>query len=135
MSKIVTLAAAATGYVLGSRAGRQRYEQISTQAQKLWQDPRVQKAATDAKETAAAKAPVVKEKVSKMTGGKVGGTSNGSSDMSTPSTSTTSTSSTATTSATTPVPPPVNPPVTSSDDPTVSPSTPTTVSGPGTPTA
>lgn len=132
MSKIVTLAAAATGYVLGSRAGRQRYEQISTQAQKLWQDPRVQKAATDAKETAAAKAPVVKEKVSKMTGGKVGGTSNGSSDMSTPSTST---SSTSTTSATTPVPPPVTPPVASSDDPTVSPSTPTTVSGPGTPTA
>jgi len=131
MSKIVTLAAAATGYVLGTRAGRQRYEQISTQAQKLWQDPRVQKAASDARETAAAKAPVVKDKVSKMTGGKVGGTSNGSSDMGTSSTSTTPSTST---SATTPVPPPVTPPVASSDDPTVSPSTPTTVSSPGTPT-
>jgi hypothetical protein len=108
MSKIVTLAAAATGYVLGTRAGRQRYEQISTQAQKLWQDPRVQKAASDARETAAAKAPVVKDKVSKMTGGKVGGTSNGSSDMGTSSTSTTP--STSTTSATTPVPPPVSSP-------------------------
>jgi len=132
MSKIITLAAAATGYVLGTRAGRQRYEQISTQAQKLWQDPRVQKAASDARETAAAKAPVVKDKVSKMTGGKVGGGSNGSSDMGTSSTSTTPSTST---SATTPVPPPVTPPVASSDDPTVSPSTPTTVSGPGTPTA
>lgn len=132
MSKIVTLAAAATGYVLGTRAGRQRYEQISTQAQKLWQDPRVQKAASEARETAAAKAPVVKDKVSKMTGGKVGGGSNGSSDMGTSSTSTTPSTST---SATTPVPPPVTPPVASSDDPTVSPSTPTTVSGPGTPTA
>jgi hypothetical protein len=132
MSKIITLAAAATGYVLGTRAGRQRYEQISTQAQKLWQDPRVQKAASDARETAAAKAPVVKDKVSKMTGGKVGGTSNGSSDMGTSPTSTTP--STAATSATTPVPPPVTPPVASSDDPTVSPSTPTTVSSPGTPT-
>ena len=132
MSKIVTLAAAAAGYVLGTRAGRQRYEQISTQAQKLWQDPRVQKAASDARETAAAKAPVVKDKVSKMTGGKVGGGSNGSSDMGTSSTSTTPSTST---SATTPVPPPVTPPVASSDDPTVSPSTPTTVSGPGTPTA
>jgi hypothetical protein len=132
MSKIVTLAAAATGYVLGTRAGRQRYEQISTQAQKLWQDPRVQKAASDARETAAAKAPVVKDKVSKMTGGKVGGTSNGSSDMGTSPTSTTP--STSATSATTPVPPPVTPPVASSDDPTVSPSTPTTVSSPGTPT-
>ena len=131
MSKIVTLAAAATGYVLGTRAGRQRYEQISTQAQKLWQDPRVQKAASDARETAAAKAPVVKDKVSKMTGGKVGGGSNGSSDMGTSSTSTTPSTST---SATTPVPPPVTPPVASSDDPTVSPSTPTTVSSPGTPT-
>jgi hypothetical protein len=132
MSKIITLAAAATGYVLGTRAGRQRYEQISTQAQKLWQDPRVQKAASEARETAAAKAPVVKDKVSKMTGGKVGGGSNGSSDMGTSSTSTTPSTST---SATTPVPPPVTPPVASSDDPTVSPSTPTTVSGPGTPTA
>jgi hypothetical protein len=132
MSKIVTLAAAATGYVLGTRAGRQRYEQISTQAQKLWQDPRVQKAASEARETAAAKAPVVKDKVSKMTGGKVGGTSNGSSDMGTSPTSTTP--STSATSATTPVPPPVTPPVASSDDPTVSPSTPTTVSSPGTPT-
>jgi hypothetical protein len=132
MSKIVTLAAAATGYVLGTRAGRQRYEQISTQAQKLWQDPRVQKAASDARETAAAKAPVVKDKVSKMTGGKVGGTSNGSSDMGTSSSPTTP--STSATSATTPVPPPVTPPVASSDDPTVSPSTPTTVSSPGTPT-
>ena len=131
MSKIITLAAAATGYVLGTRAGRQRYEQISTQAQKLWQDPRVQKAASDARETAAAKAPVVKDKVSKMTGGKVGGGSNGSSDMGTSSTSTTPSTST---SATTPVPPPVTPPVASSDDPTVSPSTPTTVSSPGTPT-
>ncbi len=63
MSKIVTLAAAAAGYVLGARAGRERYEQISAQAQRLWQDPRVQKAAADAKQTAADKAPVVKDRV------------------------------------------------------------------------
>jgi len=63
MSKIVTLAAAAAGYVLGARAGRERYEQIAGQAQKLWHDPRVQKAAADAKQTAADKAPVVKDKV------------------------------------------------------------------------
>ena len=63
MSKIITLAAAAAGYVLGARAGRQRYQQISAQAQKLWHDPRVQKAAADAKQTAADKAPVVKDRV------------------------------------------------------------------------
>lgn len=63
MSKIVTLAAAAAGYVLGARAGRQRYEQIAGQAQRLWHDPRVQKAAAEAKQTAADNAPLVKDKV------------------------------------------------------------------------
>ena len=63
MSKIVTLAAAATGYVLGARAGRERYEQITDQAQRFWRDPRVRQAASDAKHTAAEKAPVVKDKV------------------------------------------------------------------------
>ncbi len=63
MSKIVTLAAAATGYVLGARAGQERYQQIAGQAQRFWHDPRVRRAATDAKQTAAEKAPVVKDKV------------------------------------------------------------------------
>ena len=57
MSKIVTLAAAAAGYVLGTRAGRERYEQIAGQAQRIWQDPRVRRAASNAKQTAAEKAP------------------------------------------------------------------------------
>ena len=83
MSKIVTLAAAATGYVLGARAGRQRYEQIADQAQRLWHDPRVQKAAANAKDTAAEKAPLLKDKVA-------GKATSGSSDSS-PTTSTTPT--------------------------------------------
>ncbi len=57
MSKILTLAAAATGYVLGARAGRERYEQIAGQAQRIWHDPRVRRAASDAKQTATDKAP------------------------------------------------------------------------------
>jgi hypothetical protein len=57
MSKILTLAAAATGYVLGARAGRERYEQIAGQAQRIWHDPRVRRAASNAKQTAAEKAP------------------------------------------------------------------------------
>lgn len=68
MSKIVTLAAAATGYVLGARAGRERYQQITQQAQRLWHDPRVQRAAETAKSTAAEKAPVVKDKVAAAAG-------------------------------------------------------------------
>jgi len=42
MSKIVVLAAAAAGYVLGTRAGREQYEQIKSQAEGLWRDQRVQ---------------------------------------------------------------------------------------------
>lgn len=42
MSKITLAAAGAVGYVLGSRAGRERYDQISEKAQSLWQNPKVQ---------------------------------------------------------------------------------------------
>lgn len=89
MSKLFTLAAVATGYVLGARAGRERYQQISAQAQRLWQDPRVQKAAAEAKNAAAQQAPVVKGKVAQAAG-KVTGKSDGKASSSTSSTSPTS---------------------------------------------
>ena len=41
--KIGLIIGLAAGYVLGSRAGRERYEQIKTQAEKLWNQPPVQK--------------------------------------------------------------------------------------------
>jgi len=34
----------AVGYVLGTRDGRERYEQIKSQAQRIWADPKVQQA-------------------------------------------------------------------------------------------
>jgi hypothetical protein len=40
--KIALLVGATAGYVLGTRDGRQRYEQIKTKAESLWQDPKVQ---------------------------------------------------------------------------------------------
>ena len=40
--RLMFLTGAAAGYVLGARAGRGRYEQIKTQADTLWHDPRVQ---------------------------------------------------------------------------------------------
>ena len=56
MKKLTLLIAAGAGYVLGSRAGRERYEQIKTQATKTWNNPKVQEAAdavqTQAKQTA-----------------------------------------------------------------------------------
>ena len=52
MSKIMMAAAFGAGYVLGAKAGRERYEQLSTKAQELWGHPKVQEQATRAKEQA-----------------------------------------------------------------------------------
>lgn len=41
--KLVFAAGAALGYVLGSRAGRKRYEQIKANAQNFWNSEQVQK--------------------------------------------------------------------------------------------
>ncbi len=49
MSKIALAVAFGAGYVVGARAGRGRYEQIRSQAQKVADNPRVQAAAGAAK--------------------------------------------------------------------------------------
>jgi hypothetical protein len=41
--KILFVFGLALGYVLGTRAGRERYEQIKAGAEKVWADPRVQR--------------------------------------------------------------------------------------------
>ena len=69
----------ATGYVLGTRDGRERYEQIKTQANRLMNDPRVQEKASQATDLAKQKAPVLKDKVAGATH-KAGGSSEGSGD-------------------------------------------------------
>ena len=63
MKKLLVLVAGGIGYVLGARAGRERYEQIKGMAVKVKDDPRVQDAAHQAADTAKAQAPVVKDKV------------------------------------------------------------------------
>ena len=45
-------AAFGAGYVLGTKAGRERYEQISAKAQELWGHPKVQEQADKAKKQA-----------------------------------------------------------------------------------
>ncbi|MGC3906672.1 YtxH domain-containing protein, partial [Corynebacterium variabile] len=52
MSKIMMTAAFGAGYVLGTKAGRERYEQISAKAQELWGHPKVQEQADKAKKQA-----------------------------------------------------------------------------------
>lgn len=41
--RILFVAGAAVGYVLGARAGRRRYEQIKSAADRVWNDKHVQK--------------------------------------------------------------------------------------------
>lgn len=63
MKKITLLIGIAIGYVLGSRAGRERFEQIRSGARKVASNPTVQSAASKAQETVATQAPVVAEAV------------------------------------------------------------------------
>lgn len=50
--KIMLAVGLAAGYVLGSRAGRRRYEQIKAAAQSVWETPRVQNTVDSAKDFA-----------------------------------------------------------------------------------
>jgi len=63
MKKLMLLVAAGAGYVLGTRAGRERYEQIKKAATRVKDDPRVQEKAQQAADLAKDKAPIVKDKV------------------------------------------------------------------------
>ena len=78
--KIALLAGGAVGYVLGTRAGRERYEQIKSQAQSLWNNPKVQETASQAQDLAKEKASDAASKVSSS------GQDRGSADSSTPGT-------------------------------------------------
>ena len=95
MRKLTALLAGGIGYVLGARAGRQRYEQLRQAATRVTSNPKVQQTAQQAKEAA----PVIKEKVSgaaTAVTSKVGGSGSGS--QSSTGTSSTGTSSTGTSS-------------------------------------
>ena len=59
--KILLLVGLGVGYLLGTRAGRERYEQIKDAASKLWNDPRVQKRVDQAEDFVKDKAPDVAE--------------------------------------------------------------------------
>ncbi len=64
MRKIPLLVAAGVGYVLGAKAGRERYDQIVTQAKRLMGSQPVQDGMSKATDTMKDQAPVVKDKVS-----------------------------------------------------------------------
>ncbi len=62
MRKLTAIVAGGVGYVLGARAGRQRYEQIRGMAQKVKSNPKVQETAHKAADAAKEAAPVIKDK-------------------------------------------------------------------------
>lgn len=57
--KLVLIVGFGIGYVLGARAGRQRYEEIKRAVSRLWYDPRVQHQVRNVEEFARDKAPEV----------------------------------------------------------------------------
>jgi outer membrane murein-binding lipoprotein Lpp len=61
--KLTLLAAGAVGYVLGAKAGRERYDQITEQAQRLRSNPKVQEKVEEAKSAAKDAAETATEKV------------------------------------------------------------------------
>lgn len=61
--KPALLTAFGIGYLLGARAGRERYDAIVAKAQGLWQDPRVQEKAHQARVVAEEKADTAKHAV------------------------------------------------------------------------
>lgn len=65
--KLLFVAGTALGYVLGSRAGRARYEQIKTVSGKIWNNGNVQKGVHQAEEFIQDKGPDVAEFVGEQT--------------------------------------------------------------------
>lgn len=69
--KVAFLVGLGTGYVLGARSGRERYDQIVDSAQQVWKNPRVKKTAEQAQEVvqdvAGQAGQAVKEKVASVT--------------------------------------------------------------------
>ena len=68
MSKITLGIAFAAGYVVGAKAGRDRYEQIRASAQKVAENPTVQSVATTAKDKAGEVAVSVAETAKEKAG-------------------------------------------------------------------
>lgn len=83
MSKVTMLLGVGVGYVLGARAGRERYEEIQQQARRVWNDPRVQKKKAEARDAAREQGEQLKEKAASSTPGSTPGSTSGSSSGST----------------------------------------------------
>jgi SLT domain-containing protein len=93
MGKLTLLAGGAVGYVLGTRAGRERFEQIKSQAQTLWEHPKVQEQASKVQGVAKRKTSEVQDKVSSSSSSTSSPSTSPSTPSSAPSVSVSSTGS------------------------------------------
>ena len=94
VGKLKWLAGFGAGYVLGARAGRERYDQIAGRAQELWSDPRVQEKAGQAQQVVKEKADQAQQVVKEKVGDKANGNGAGSGSRSSSGASTATTAST-----------------------------------------
>jgi hypothetical protein len=62
--KLMLVAGLAVGYVVGTRRGRDGYDQLTSRAKSLWGNPRVQKTVGDAQQVVKSKVPVVGRAIS-----------------------------------------------------------------------
>jgi len=69
MKKLMFLGAGAIGYVLGAKAGRERYDQIAEQARKLRNNPTVQEKVDQARHVAKDAAGTAVDKAKEQVGG------------------------------------------------------------------
>jgi hypothetical protein len=84
--KLKWLVGFGAGYVLGARAGRERYDQIAGKAQEMWSDPRVQEKTGQAQQIVKEKADQAQQVVKGKVGGKASGNGVGSGSRSSSST-------------------------------------------------
>lgn len=66
--KLLFVLGAGVGYVVGARAGRERYEAMKAQADSLWKDPRVQEKVSEAGEAVKHRVPDVQGKLTGAAG-------------------------------------------------------------------
>ena len=60
--KLLFLVGLAIGYVIGARAGREKYDKIKAAAEQYWRDPRVTKVRSDVESYARTQAPIIRDR-------------------------------------------------------------------------